>query len=288
MPLPVPPTEPRGPDALRRHYEIEKSLADRLRAASKQKRLSLYSEVYDAFFRRVTDLPKLAHDPASQRQIVELQARALEPLLPPGAVYLEIGAGDGALAVHMADKAQRVIAIEASAEAVDGLEPPENFELVISGSIALDLESASVDVAYSCHVIEHLHPDDALDHVAEIRRVLRPGGSYLCVTPNRLWGPHDISQYFDDRPTGFHLREYTHSDLARLFRRAGFERALVQREKQRQPSPILTSVWPYRVLEETLSALPTTPRRHLMNRLFRQAQPPFRPLEQVRIVGQVQ
>lgn len=282
MPLPVPSTEPRGADALRRHYEIEKSLADRLRAASKEQRRRLYSEVYDEFFRRVNDLPRLADDPASQRHIVELQARALEPLLPPDAVYLEIGAGDGALALHMAENASRVVAVEASAEAAAGLVPPENFELVISDSIPLDLESDSVDVAYSCHVLEHLHPEDALDHVAEIRRVLRDGGSYLCVTPNRLWGPHDISQYFDDRPTGFHLREYTHSELARLFRRAGFRRIHVQRETR----PFLTSVWPYHVIEGALGALPTPLRRRAMKLLFRPGQPPFRPLEQVRVVGQ--
>lgn len=283
MPLPVPSTEPRALDALRRHYEIERSLAERLRVASKAERRDLYSRIYDEFFRRVTDLPRLADDPEAQRHVVELQARALEPLLRADAVFLEIGSGDGALALHVARRVRRVYAVEASAEAAAGLEPPENFELVLSDRMALDLESGSVDVAYSCHFLEHLHPDDALDHAAEVRRVLRPGGAYLCVTPNRLWGPHDVSQYFDDEPTGFHLREYTHAELARLFRRAGFRRTAVQRELE--GAPRLASVRPYRVVEGLLGALPTVLRRRVMALVLRRGQPPFRPLEQVRVVG---
>ena len=43
-----------------------------------------------------------------------------------------------------------------------------------------------------------------------------------CATPNRLTGPHDISVYFDQRPTGLHMREYDHRSLARIFRAVGF------------------------------------------------------------------
>jgi hypothetical protein len=39
-----------------------------------------------------------------------------------------------------------------------------------------------------------------------------------------LTGPHDISKYFDTCATGFHLREYSATQLAGLMRAAGFER----------------------------------------------------------------
>lgn len=283
MPLPIPPTEPRGPAALRRHYEIERELAGRLRRAAKEERRRLYGEIYDDLFRRVADLPRLADDPATQRRVVELQARALEPFLRPDTVFLEVGAGDGALALHVAATARRVYAVEASAAAVAGLEPPENFELVLAGATDLGLDVASVDVAYSCHFLEHLHPEDALDHAAEVRRVLRPGGVYLCVTPNRLWGPHDVSRYFDDVPAGLHLREYTHAELARLLRRAGFRRAAVLRGVGSAPRP--TPVWPYAALEGALGLLPVAPRRRLMAFALGRGEPPFRPLEQVKVVA---
>ncbi|MGH8576361.1 MAG: class I SAM-dependent methyltransferase, partial [Gammaproteobacteria bacterium] len=52
--------------------------------------------------------------------------------------------------------------------------------------------------------------------------VLRQNGIYLCVTPNRLNGPHDISKYFDDEATGLHIKEYTNAELQALFLAAGF------------------------------------------------------------------
>jgi hypothetical protein len=42
-----------------------------------------------------------------------------------------------------------------------------------------------------------------------------------------MLGPSDISAFFDDEPTGFHLREYTNTDLVRLFRDVGFSRVRV-------------------------------------------------------------
>jgi hypothetical protein len=52
--------------------------------------------------------------------------------------------------------------------------------------------------------------------------VLVPGGAYICVTPNRLSGPHDISRYFDKVATGFHMKEYSIRELEATFRKAGF------------------------------------------------------------------
>lgn len=278
MPWPVPPTETRSRETLRRHYEVEKALADRLRRAAADERRGLYGEVYDEFFRRLTDLPTL--DPEARRQVVALQARALEPFLTPDSVFLEVGAGDGALALHVAARVRRVVAVDASA-ATAPREHPENFELVLSGALELPLDDAGVDVAYSCHFLEHLHPDDAPVHAAEVRRVLRPGGRYLCVTPNRLWGPHDVSRSFDDAPTGLHLREYTHGELARLLRHAGFCRTEVLR-LGRTPRPV--AVAPYAALERVLGLLSPGWRRRLLPLVLR-GRPPFRPLEQVKVVG---
>jgi SAM-dependent methyltransferase len=85
----------------------------------------------------------------------------------------------------------------------------------------------SVDVAYSDQLMEHLHPDDALDQLKNIFRSLKPGGSYICMTPNRISGPHDISLYFSDVPSGFHLREYTTTDLVKILKDAGFSKVSV-------------------------------------------------------------
>ena len=53
-----------------------------------------------------------------------------------------------------------------------------------------------------------MHLADAEAQLREMQRVLSPGGAYWCRTPNRVTGPHDISCFFDQVATGFHLLEY--------------------------------------------------------------------------------
>ncbi len=282
MPHPTPRAGDRSPEVLRRHYEIEKSLALKLRRGSRAERAQLYGEVYDRLFQRV---PGLVQRPgASRAREVELQAQALAPFLGPDMVFLELGAGDCALAAHLASRVGRIHAVEASAEAAQGLQPQENLDLVISGDPRLRLGDDSVDLAYSCHFIEHLHPEDAREHAIEVRRVLKTGGCYVCVTPNRLWGPHDISKYFDDEPRGLHLREYGYGDLRSLLRGAGFRRIAALRGIGRPPRVVVPT--PYVALEAMLDAIPLRLRRWLMRRVLSfRAESPFRPLEQVALVA---
>jgi len=72
--------------------------------------------------------------------------------------------------------------------------------------------------------MEHLHPDDASDQLQNIVGVLVPGGKCICITPNWIAGPHNISRYFDELATGLHLREYTVTEVADMLRRTGFSR----------------------------------------------------------------
>ena len=70
--------------------------------------------------------------------------------------------------------------------------------------------------------MEHLHPDDAIVQLTNIKNALTNGGKYICITPNRINGPHDISRYFDKEASGFHLKEYTFTDLNKIFKNIGF------------------------------------------------------------------
>jgi SAM-dependent methyltransferase len=256
-------TTTRTPERLRQHYVVERELADRLRNAPGEARGQLYAECYDELFRRVPDHPQLTRkaDAAEQREAVEIRARLVEPLLSREARFLEVGPGDCSLSLRMCALAKEVYAVDVSAEITSQLSPPDNFHLLLSGGTDLPVPDKSIDVAFSYQLIEHLHPDDAEQHLAEVCRTLRPGGIYLCVTPNRLNGPHDISKYFDDVARGFHMREYTNGELSRLFRRAGFRRA----------DPVITlggglitvPLSLLRGVEGTLKRLPSPVRRSL-------------------------
>src|SRR5689334_1887533 len=86
--------------ALRRHYDVERELADRLRAAAPHERLGLYRSVYNELFQRVPDHPQLTRKKGgdSQQKATERQLRLLQSFIRPSSVYLEVGAGDCDLA----------------------------------------------------------------------------------------------------------------------------------------------------------------------------------------------
>ena len=204
------------------------------------------------------------------------------PFLSEKALVLEIGAGNCALAAYLAPFIGTMIALEVCEEALSQVTLPQNLSLVLSDALCLALPAESVDLAYSCHVLEHLHPEDVDEHLREVRRVLKPGGAYVCVTPNRLLGPHDVSKYFGDEPSGLHLQEYAYGDLARLFRESGYTKLKVLRGLGRPPTPWPT--WPYTLFEYPLSLSPVSVRRRALKLLG--GQPPFRPLEQVKLVAE--
>ena len=249
--------ERRTPEQLRDHYEVERELSDRLRRAPSKERRSLYGSVYDELFRRVPDHPQLTWkaDADERSRSVHQQLRLLGRYLGPDSSFLEVGAGDCALACEVARSARRVYAVDVSAEITRDLLAPVNLELILSDGCSIPVPPGGVDVAYSNQLMEHLHPEDAREQLRNIYAALAPGGAYVCITPNRLLGPADISMYFDDVATGFHLKEYTNAELATLCRAAGFRRvqSIVWLKWFGLPLPSFVSA----ALEAMLERLPT-------------------------------
>lgn len=50
----------------------------------------------------------------------------------------------------------------------------------------LPFADASVDLCYSEHFLEHLYPEEAVDHLREVARILKPGGVYRIVVPDTV------------------------------------------------------------------------------------------------------
>jgi SAM-dependent methyltransferase len=224
MMRPPGPNERRTPAQLWEQYEIEKEIAAKLRQASKEDRKTLYSECYEELFRRLphhSQLTSKASD-AERARRVALQLGMLAPYLTRKTTFLEIGAGDCALSFGIADRVKKVYALDVSNEITRTESVPDNFELVLSDGTSIPVPPASIDVAYSNQLMEHLHPDDALQQLTNIYEALAPNGIYICLTPSRLTGPHDISGYFEKIATGLHLKEYTLQELVDIFHRVGF------------------------------------------------------------------
>ena len=253
-------TEQRTQAQLREHFTIERELADRLRYATRDQRRSLYSAVYDEYIARVA--PK-----SEDRDIwacdVAPQERLLAPFITPEAVLLEVGAGDGALAMSLAKRAKQVYAVDVAQYPMPDGARPANFEFYLFDGIDVGLPANTVSLAYSNQVMEHLHAEDAYDQLRSIFQTLKPGGRYICITPNRLSGPHDISKYFSPVATGLHLKEYTITELTNIFRQVGFSHVqIVLTYKGHRLSPLLPAA-PFVYLEAVLERIPVSLRRFI-------------------------
>jgi len=110
---------------------------------------------------------------------------------------LDLGAGTGALnAYALKGRARRVIGIDRDGRV--GSNPLLDAGVQADGC-ALPFQDNSFDVVFSIYVLEHV--ERPTEFVAEIQRVLRPGGRCFMLTPNRF---HYVSLIASVTPTGFH------------------------------------------------------------------------------------
>jgi SAM-dependent methyltransferase len=110
----------------------------------------------------------------------------------------------------------RAIGVDVSLEAlIDGrlVHTAPAMHTLAASATALPFPDQSFDLFVSFETIEHIE-DDA-SYVSEARRVVRPGGTFLCSTPNRL--VLNPGRSLSERPFNpFHIREYAPDDLLRV------------------------------------------------------------------------
>jgi SAM-dependent methyltransferase len=90
---------------------------------------------------------------------------------------------------------------------------------VVAGALPLPFADAAFDAVFAGELIEHLV--DPAQGLAEFRRVLRPGGTLILTTPNRL----RLANLADrsERPySPDHLSELSYDELRRLLPAQGF------------------------------------------------------------------
>lgn len=138
--------------------------------------------------------------------------------LVEGKDVLDIASGEGYGTVLLARHARSVIGVDIDVEAIAharrAYDVPNAFFRVGSCE-AIPLADASVDVVVSFETLEHLTEHETF--VAEVRRVLRPGGMFLVSSPNKR-EYSDVPQFQNP----YHLRELYFSEfrdfLSRTFK----------------------------------------------------------------------
>ena len=184
-------------------------------------RTRLLSEPSDAAFRDAYDaLHKTMQQRPGRGALYEASLtrvdRAFLQLLPSVGRVLDIGAGNGRFALA-ASTGRHVVAADISGEALAAMRalPAESGRLALCQASALRLPfgARTFETVVSLDLVEHLHPDHLSQHLAEVHRVLVPGGRYLLHTPSALHGATSL---------GLHLREYRLMEMRRAAREAGF------------------------------------------------------------------
>lgn len=260
--------DPRTPERIRHHYEVERELAAKMRSSNQSERTELFKTLYNELFERVPDHPRLVRrvTPEDSRRKVDGQLRLLRPFLTPDCTLLEIAPGDCRLAHAASRLCREVIGVDISDQQGENAETPDNFRLEVYDGYHVDLPDAVADLAFSYQFLEHLHPDDVPLHLSLVRRLLKPGGRYVLDTPHRFSGPHDISHSFGDELVCFHFQEWTFRSMEKQLRSAGFRDVRVFRGGSYQPTELVAGV--NKVAESIVGLLPSRLRKLVSRRFY--------------------
>ncbi|WP_263358678.1 ArsR/SmtB family transcription factor [Acidicapsa ligni] len=147
-------------------------------------------------------------------------AEALLRLIPP-MVIADIGAGEGAFALLLAQRATKVIAVDTSAKMIEvGSDKVlrhgvKNVEYLLGDMEELPIEDAIVDLVFFSQSLHHaLHPERAID---EAWRILKPGGRIviLDLVQHRF---EEAREIYADEWLGF-----GESELESMLEKSGFK-----------------------------------------------------------------
>ena len=146
-------------------------------------------------------------------------AEALLRLMPP-MVIADLGAGEGAFSLLLAQRAKKVIAVDTSAKMIEVAREQalrngvKNVEFRLGDMEEVPIKAATADLVWISQSLHHaLHPGRAL---AEANRILRPGGRIviLDLVKHRF---EEARELYADEWLGF-----SETDLESMLEEAGF------------------------------------------------------------------
>jgi SAM-dependent methyltransferase len=130
------------------------------------------------------------------------------------AVVLEVACGHGEFIRFI--RAGRKIAVDLNPDARSFLPSEVEFHLADASNLRF-LESAMVDVCFVSNFFEHLPSKNAMDNLlAEIHRVLAPGGILMALQPNIRYVPGRYWDFYD------HHLPLSHLSCAEAFVKSAF------------------------------------------------------------------
>lgn len=137
----------------------------------------------------------------------ELLEAALRSYVEGAGLALDLGSADSPSAAWLRDTAERTVSLDIDPRGLGA-------GGVCGSALSLPFEDAAFDTVSAFDVIEHCDPEQ--DAIAEVWRVLRPGGRFVMSVPAYSWAWTDF-----DVANGHH-RRYTRGRAVAAVERAGF------------------------------------------------------------------
>ena len=156
-------------------------------------------------------------------------AESLHPI--EGRLILDLGCGKGRFARALQARGARVIGLDVSEAMLAGADGSA-LDRILGSARRLPFRPASFDAVIAVEMFEHLAPPAVDEVCAEVRRVLRPGGTFVVVDKNlysmnahRPWLPSVTVKWIDQR-RGRWMYPHRGPVRERWFRPAGLRRRL--------------------------------------------------------------
>ena len=155
--------------------------------------------------------------------------------LTPGDLVLDAGAGFGRHAFEIARLGGRIVALDYADEEVrmtratfgamieaKDIAADRYMGALRGDATKLPFADNTFDRVITSEVLEHIQDDVAA--IAELARVVRPGGTLACTVPS--WWPEKINwmlsdEYHAPKSVGGHVRIYSQTELEAKLRSAG-------------------------------------------------------------------
>jgi len=127
---------------------------------------------------------------------------------------LDIACGDGYGCRILAGQVGQVLGMDINGRLIAANRQSNaaaNISYDVGDCFALSLADGAVSGATAMELIEHLPVDQVDDFVKEVRRVVAPGGSFICSTPQNSHGDIPVVPW--------HVKEYSIAELRALLER---------------------------------------------------------------------